>query len=152
MDKGDNMRSAVVWKSGMEFEGVADNHTVGMDAKAPLGKGAYCTPKELVALGLGGCTAMDVIALLKKHKQPPQAFRIDIEIESSTGGHPAVFTKAILTFNIEGAVDAEKLKEAVALSQTKYCGVSAMLSQAFPIEYVVVLNGEEIGTGKKGVM
>lgn len=141
------MKTAVIWKDGMALDGVVDNHVVSMDAKAPLGKNTGATPKEFVAMGLGGCTAMDVIALLKKHKQPPKTFRVDIEIQSSGNKHPIVFEKAILSFTVEGAVDAEKLNEAVKLSQTKYCGVSAMLSKSFPIEYRVVLNGEAIGTG-----
>lgn len=141
------MKTVVVWKDGMEFEGVAENHIVSMDAKTPIGKNAAATPKELVAMGLGGCTAMDVIALLKKYKQPPQTFRIDVEIVPSTGAHPIVFEKAILSFLVEGDVTAEKLIEAVQLSQTKYCGVSAMLSKSFPIEYRIILNGSEIGTG-----
>jgi putative redox protein len=141
------MKTSVVWKDGMEFDGVAEDHIVLMDAKAPIGKSAATTPKELVAMGLGGCTAMDVIALLKKYKQPPQAFRVDVDIVPSTGAHPIVFEKAILTFTVDGAIDSEKVIEAVKLSQTKYCGVSAMLSKSFPIEYRIILNGTEIGTG-----
>ncbi len=141
------MKTSVVWKDAMEFAGTAGGYVVPMDAKAPMGKDAGATPKELVALGLGGCTAMDVIALLKKHKQPPESFRVDVDIQPSSGGHPAVFAKASLTFNVEGAVDADKLNEAVALSQTRYCGVSAMLAKSFPIEYRVLLNGREVGSG-----
>lgn len=141
------MKTAVVWKDGMKFDGHVDHHVVSMDAKSPLGKDMGASPKELVAMGLGGCTAMDVIALLKKYKQPPTDFRVDVEIIPSTGSHPIVFEKAILTFVVDGAVDAEKINEAVNLSQTKYCGVSAMLSKAFPIEYQVILNGKEIGKG-----
>ncbi len=131
----------------MKFVGSVDDHLVPMDAKSPLGKDTGASPKELVAIGLGGCTAMDVIALLKKYKQPPANFRVDVEIVPSTGPHPIVFEKAILTFVVDGAVDAEKINEAVSLSLTKYCGVSAMLAKAFPIEYQVILNGKEIGKG-----
>lgn len=141
------MNAAIVWKDGMEFEGVVGHHKVPMDAKAPLGKETAATPKELVAMGLGGCTAMDVIALLKKHKQPPRNFRVDVDIQPTSGTHPVVFAKALLSFVVDGEVDADKLVEAVNLSQTKYCGVSAMLSKALPIEYRIVLNGNEIGTG-----
>ena len=141
------METTLVWKEGMEFAGAAGPHVVPMDAQAPIGKNRAATPKELVAMGLGGCTAMDVIALLKKYKQLPNLFRLIVEIETSTGKQPAVFEKAILTYDIEGSVEAEKLKEAVHLSQTKYCGVSAMLSKAFPIEYRIKLNGKEIGKG-----
>ena len=141
------MKTAVVWKDGMEFNGRVDDHIVAMDANSPIGKDKAPTPKELVAMGLGGCTAMDVIALLKKHKQRPRTFSVDIEIQPSTGAPPIVFEKAILNFIVEGEIEAGKLMEAVNLSQTKYCGVSAMLSKSFPIEYRIFLNGTEIGTG-----
>lgn len=141
------MKTTVVWKNGMEFTGTAGENAVLMDAKAPIGKDLGASPKELVAIGLGGCTAMDVIALLKKYKQPPTSLKVDLEIQPSASGYPAVFEKATLTFNVEGEVDADKLNEAVRLSQTKYCGVSAMLSKSFPIEYRVVLNQQEIGSG-----
>lgn len=90
---------------------------------------------------------MDVMALLKKYKQPPESFVINVDIQTSTGGHPAVFEKAMLKYIVSGNVEAQKLLEAVRLSQTKYCGVSAMLSSVFPIEYRVILNDEEVGTG-----
>ena len=141
------MKTTIKWKDGMQFEAIEGDHVVTMDAKTPIGKNTGATPKELVAMGMGGCTAMDVIALLKKYKQPPTSFQVDVEITPTTGAHPIVFEKSIVTFHVEGSVDAEKLNEAVLLSQTKYCGVSAMLSKAFPIEYRVILNGTEIGSG-----
>ncbi|MCM2281782.1 MAG: OsmC family protein [Bdellovibrionaceae bacterium] len=141
------MKSTVVWKEKMEFDGQVDGLTVPMDAKPPLGRQNGATPKELVALGIGGCTAMDVIALLKKHKQLPKSIRVDIDIQTSSGKYPAVFEKAVLTYIAEGEVDSEILKEAVHLSQSKYCGVSAMMTKAFPIEYRIILNEREIGTG-----
>lgn len=141
------MKASISWQGDMEFEGLVDNHTVAMDAKAPIGKSKAATPKELVALGLGGCTAMDIIALLRKYKQPPKKFSIDVEIQPSTGSHPIVFEKAILSFFVEGDIEAEKLMEAVHLSQSKFCGVSAMLSKALPIHYRVILNNLEVGTG-----
>lgn len=131
----------------MEFDGLVDAQAVRMDAKPPIGKGAGPTPKELVAMGLGGCTAMDVIALLKKYKQAPSEFRVEVEIQNSAGGPPAVFEKAWLRFIVSGEVEVGKLLEAVRLSQTKYCGVTAMLLKALPIDYVIVLNGVEIGSG-----
>ncbi len=141
------MKSVLTWKEGMRFDAVADNNTVVMDTKAPLGKGQGMTPKELVAAGLAGCTAMDVVALLKKHKQSYENFEVLVDITSSTGTPPYVFTEANLTFVLNGPVDKEVYLNAISLSQTKYCGVSAMLSKAFPIKYVVMLNNETIGSG-----
>lgn len=141
------IKSVVTWKEGMAFDAEAEGNRVRMDSKAPLGKASGPTPKELVAMGLGGCTAMDVIALLKKHKQTVESLTVDVDIETSQGGHPAVFTKALLTFRARGPVEPAILLEAVRKSQTLYCGVTAMLVKAHPVSYVVELNGENIGTG-----
>jgi putative redox protein len=140
------MKTAVVWKDGIAFDARAGDHSISLDTKPPMGKDSGPSPKELVAMGLGGCTAMDVIALLKKYKQTPSSFRVETEVQMSSGQHPIVFEKAVLSYVVEGDVEAAKLSEAIHLSQTKYCGVSAMLAKAFPIEYRVLLNGTEIVT------
>ena len=142
------MNSTVTWKDSMSFEGTAEGHSINLDAKSPLGHSSAITPKEAVAIGLAGCTAMDVIALLKKYKQLPQSFSIKTEITPSEGTYPVVFSSAVLTYTVTGEVEPDKLMEAVTLSQTKYCGVSAMLAKAFPIRYRVELNGTEIGAGQ----
>lgn len=142
------MKCTLHWNQQMNFTATSEQNSVAMDSNAPFGKGEAMTPKQLVAAGLAGCTAMDVIALLKKHKQDVQSFDIDVDIATSTGGHPAVFTKAVLTFLVTGNVEAQILNESVELSQTKYCGVSAMLSKALPIEYIVMLNGNKVGQGQ----
>lgn len=141
------MQVKMQWMDGMVFSGEAAGNLVPMDAKTPIGKGSAPTPKELVALGLGGCSAMDVIAYLKKFKQVPTSFAVDVDIETSTGKMPAVFNSALLTYSLEGPVESDKAIEAVHLSQTKFCGVSMMLSRSFPIRYRILLNGVEIGSG-----
>ncbi len=142
------MKAQLKWKEGMKFEATSEGNSLLMDAKAPIGTNTAMTPKELVAVGLGGCTAMDVIALLKKHKQAYQSLEVDVDIITSTSGQPVVFKSATLTFSATGEVERAILLDAVRLSQTKYCGVSAMLVKALPINYVVKLNGEQIGEGK----
>lgn len=122
-------------------------HTVELDANLPIGTDTALNPKQLLLSSLCGCTAMDVLSLLKKHKQALEAFEIVADAEMSASGHPKVFTKVHLSFLVAGLVDAEKLKESVRLSQTQYCGVSAMLSKATPISYSVVLNGADIASG-----
>ncbi|MGZ3774996.1 MAG: OsmC family protein [Pseudobdellovibrionaceae bacterium] len=141
------MKAVVNWKEGMEFSAESEGNIVTMDAKAPLGHHKGMTPKELVAAGLAGCTAMDVIALMKKHKQPCETFQVEVDI-SQTEGHPVVFKEVHLFFKVTGAVDPKILLDSIALSQTKYCGVSAMLSKVAPITYTAFVNGEEVGTGK----
>lgn len=141
------MKTTLNWKSGMKFDFTADGQMGQMDAKSPIGSSSAATPKELILAGLGGCTAMDVVALLKKHKQHLKEFTVDVDAEMSKGNYPTVFLKASITFSATGDVDSKVLMESVRLSQTKYCGVSAMLAKAFPISYQVLLNGEEIGRG-----
>lgn len=142
------MKAVLNWKSGMQFEAVSDGNTIITDAKAPLGKGSGMTPKEMVAAGTAGCTAIDVVAWLKKHKQDLKGLTIDTDVQTSTGVYPAVFTRMDLKFNATGEIDKNILIEAVRLSQTKYCGVSAMLSKAFPIYYEIYLNNEKVAEGQ----
>ena len=142
------MKTNVSWKSNMSFNGLCDQNSVAMDAKPPLGKAEGFTPKELVALGISGCTAMDVIALLKKYKQEVKKFDVDSEVVGTKGSYPEIFASVHLTFKAEGNIEKDKLIEAVQLSQTKYCGVSAMIAKATPITYDIILNNENIGSGK----
>ena len=142
------MKAVLNWKEGMLFDAQTGNNSVLMDAKSPLGKEQGMTPKELVAVGLGGCTAMDIVALMKKHKQTVTDFKIDVDVEPLTIKHPHTFAKADITFHLNGQIDSTIALESVRLSQTKFCGVSAMLSKAFPITYKVVVNGEPVGTGQ----
>lgn len=142
------MKANVQWIDGLSFNGSTPEHSLKLDAKAPLGKGSGLTPKELVALGMAGCTAMDVVSLLRKYRQPPDAFDVSIEVTPTKGHHPIVFEKAAILYSAKGIIDPEKLMEAVTLSQTEYCGVNAMLSKALPISYRVELNGKEIGSGE----
>lgn len=134
------MKSTVIWKEKMLFEGRVNGNAALMDAKPPQGNNSALSPKEMIVIGLGGCTAMDVIALMNKHKQAVEKFEISLDVEYPIGKHPHVFTAATLHFQLHGKIDSKILIEAVKLSQEKFCGVSAMLSKAFPIYYKIFLN------------
>lgn len=142
------MQLELQWKDLMAFEAKVGSNTVSMDTKAPIGRNTAANPKELVAAGLCGCTAMDVIALMRKYKQEVTHFSVKADISMTEKGHPIVFTAARLNFYLEGKVDPVKAVEAVQLSQTQYCGVSAMLVKAFPITWEVFVNGESVGSGQ----
>ena len=142
------MMALVKWNSKMSFQGESGGQTVALDAKAPLGEGRGFTPKELLAVGIAGCTAMDVIALLKKHRQVPDSFEVNAKTESVESGHPAIFRDVELTFIVKGNVEKDRLLESVKASQTKYCSVSAMVSKAVPIRYEVMLNDVHVGSGR----
>lgn len=142
------MKLQCTWTEKMKFSAEADSHLVEMDSKAPLGNDSALTPKQLLLASICGCTGMDVVALLKKYKQPLELFQIEAEADLTERKYPAVFKAVKLTFKITGQVDPAKVLEAVTLSQTKYCAVSAMVSKAVPISYVVELNGNNIGMGR----
>lgn len=141
------MKLKAVWSEKMRFTTEVDNHTVPMDTKPPIGDDTAITPKQMLVAAICGCTGMDVVALLKKYKQPLSKFEIEAEATVAEGPHPIVFKEVHLVFKIEGSLEKEKVLEAITLSQTKYCSVSAMLSKAFPINYTVQLNSEQIGAG-----
>lgn len=142
------MKVKCQWNEAMRFTATARELEVTMDAKRPIGADSALTPKELVVAGLCGCTAMDVAALMKKHQQKMTSFDVFAEVAMSREGtHPSVFEKAELIFVVKGEVDASRLVESVTLSQTKYCGVSAMLAKAMPITYAIELNGQRIHSG-----
>ncbi len=142
------MKITMDWTDGMALTVKSpEGHQIQIDAKSPIGKGSAMTPKELVLVGMGGCTAMDVLALLRKHKQPFESLNVEVDVETTKGVHPAVFTEGTIIFNVTGAVEHSILNEAVRLSQTQYCGVNAMLAKSFPMKYLVRLNNEEVGSG-----
>lgn len=142
------MKAAVKWKEKMEFVGEASGISVALDSKPPLGLGKGITPKEALLLGIAGCTAMDVVALMRKHKQELSRFEVSVDAGlTGPGKHPVVFDQVKLKFQMWGQVDSKKLMESVELSQTKYCGVSAMVSKAVHLGYEVFLNDSKIGEG-----
>ena len=141
------MKIKTVWAEKMRFTSEIENHMVSMDTKPPIGEDTAITPKQMLVAAICGCTGMDVVALLKKYHQPLSKFEIEAEATVTEGSHPIVFKMVQLVFKIEGTLEKEKVLEAITLSQTKYCSVSAMLSKAFPIQYTVQLNSEVIGTG-----
>lgn len=136
------------WNEKMKFVARSDGHEIEMDAKSPLGHDSAMTPKELLLSGVTGCTGMDVVALLKKYQQTVEEFSIQADADLIEGSHPAIFSKIQLTFKLKGKIDSEKAIEAVHLSQSKYCSVSAMISKAVPIYYTIEVNGTEIGYGQ----
>ena len=135
------------WQDKLTFNTELDEFNVSMDAKKPLGSDSAPTPKQLVLAAICGCTGMDVISLLKKYKQNTKAFEIEAQA-SPTDTHPISFKEVRLKYTLRGELDPEKVKEAVHLSQTKYCSVSAMISKAAPIVYEIYVNEEKIADGK----
>ena len=121
------MELRVSWHEGMRFVGVGpSNHAVVMDTDAVGGEGAGPRPVELMLMALGGCTGMDIVAILNKMRTPPKKFEILIEAEREKE-HPKAVRKVRLIYRAWG-VPKENLERAAQLSQERYCSVSHSLS------------------------
>jgi putative redox protein len=130
------MEVTLNWKGNMAFEGAADSgHIVRLDSgKAGGGEDSAARPMELIALGLAGCTAMDVVSILSKKQQDVKDFEIKVHLDQ-TNEYPKVFTRAVIEYLVTGKnIDEAAVLRAIGLSIEKYCPVHAMLSKAFPIE------------------
>ncbi len=87
------------------------------------------SPFESVVLAAGGCTAVDVVGILRKQREPVESFRIEIESQRAKGP-PAVLEKLHLTYVLRGPKKEENVRRAIELSQEKYCSVNIMLKRA----------------------
>jgi len=122
---------------GITFVGKADSgHWITMDGPEDFGgSGAAVRPKELLLIGLGGCTGSDVVTILQKKKVNVEGFEMNITSDVSDE-HPQVFTKINVEYVFYGKGIQEKdIERAIELSMTKYCSVTAMLSKAMPITH-----------------
>jgi putative redox protein len=133
---------------GLEFHVRAGDHQVILDAKAPTGKDHGPSPKEMLLAAVLGCTGMDVAGLIKKYKMEPDEFSL-IGEAIARDEHPKIFPRMDVIYRLKGKdLDAAKIQQAVELSMTKYCGVSAMVAEAAPIYYTIEINGEVTGKGQ----
>jgi putative redox protein len=107
------------------------------------GEGRGMRPMELLLAAMASCSAMDVVAILKKQREPLEDLRIEIQGERADGV-PAPFTRVKLIFIARGAVDEHKLQRAVSLSVEKYCSVRATMSHHVDVHFEARL---ERGTG-----
>jgi putative redox protein len=110
----------------MKFEGVGGSgHVVTVDAGPDAGGAdAAARPMEVLLIGLMGCTAMDVVSILKKKRQDVQDFKIFATFERSPE-HPKKYTRIQLEYVAYGDVDLKALERAAELSETTYCGAIA---------------------------
>jgi putative redox protein len=126
-------KTAVVKQlQGVTFFGRTDsNHWVAMDGPKEFGgSDAGTRPKELVLVALGGCTASDVAAILKKKRAPVDNVEVRLTAEVADE-HPQVFTRIHVEYVFYGTgIKADDVERAIELSETKYCSVSAMLRPA----------------------
>jgi putative redox protein len=139
------MKATARWKEKMVFTGLPDSgFAVQMDSDDYFGGTQQgVRPMEMIALGLAGCTGMDVLSILLKKRQKVNQFEVHVNAPRSPE-HPKVFTSARITFRVSGQnVDEAAVLRSIELSMTKYCPVQAMLAPAVPMELHYEIYEEE---------
>jgi len=140
------VEAKVIWKGGLKLDGTADTgfHVPISADLAVGGDGQGFKPMELIATGLAGCTALDVISILRKKRQDVTDFEVRVHARRSPE-HPKVFIQALIEYFVTGhGVDEAALVRSIELSATRYCPAQAMFNGVFPIElkYHIFEEGE----------
>ena len=131
------MKATIKWTGDASFSGEADSgHTVVMDGAPEFGgRNQGHRPMELVLIGMGGCTAFDVVSILRKSRQDVSDCVAEIEAERADT-IPKVFTRIHVHFIVSGrGLDPNKVARAVELSGNKYCSASRMLAKTAHITH-----------------
>ena len=122
---------------------------VQMDAAESIGgSNMGARPMELLLMGLGGCTAIDMVLILKKQRQIVEDFQIRLTGErvKIEGTEKSPFREINIQFELKGQIDPEKANKAIVLSMEKYCSATAQLESSAKITHSLVINGEIISS------
>ncbi len=136
------MEANVIWKNKLSFTSTGKNGvTIPLSADPSVGgDNDGFEPMELVAIGLAGCTAMDVISILQKKRQEVTGFEVQVQAERATE-FPKVFTNITIEYIVTvHNVDLVAVERSIELSTTKYCPVQAMLRKACSIDHKYSIN------------
>lgn len=134
------MLSSAQWKTDLKFDGTSESgHLLHLDGDSAHVAGA--SPMELVLMALCGCTAIDVVTILKKKREPLTGLTVSA-VATKAEEPPKVFTHVKLTYRVAGKVSRKAAEDAVRLSETKYCSVAAMVSKTAQIEYTIEFASE----------
>lgn len=105
-------------------------------------KGA--SPMELLLMGVGGCSAIDVVSILNKQRQEVTSYRMEVEGSRKEVREAKPFEAVHVTIYLEGKIDEAKAVRAAELSFEKYCSVSITMEATVKITYSIVLNGKAL--------
>ena len=125
------MKARIKWKNGMSFLGESDSgHAVLMDGPPEAGgRNLGPRPMEILLMGTGGCTAFDVMLILKKSRQAVSDCVVEIEAQRAAQD-PKVFTHIHFHFILTGKnLQPQQIERAISLSAEKYCSASIMLGK-----------------------
>ena len=131
------MKARVKWLDGRAFVGESGSgHAVVMDGAPDAGgRNIGVRPMEMLLLGLGGCTAFDVVMILEKSREKITACEVELEAERATED-PKVFTHVKMTYRLRGKnLKPAAVERAINLSTEKYCSASIMFGKTAKIEH-----------------
>jgi putative redox protein len=124
------------WTDKDRFIGTASSgHAIVIDAGSEK---TAPSPVELVLMALCSCTAVDVVSILRKKREPFTSVEVDAESERAPEP-PKVFTKIRMVYRVGGSVSRKAVEDAIRLSMEKYCSVEAMLKKTAEVTYVIEL-------------
>jgi putative redox protein len=129
------MEAKINWKGNLSFDGQADSgYSLPLGASSAVGgESDGFRPMELFAIGLAGCTGMDVISILSKKRQDVTDFEVQVHAERAEE-HPKVFTRATIEYFVSGhGVKEDAVTRSIQLSAERYCPAQAMLGEIIPI-------------------
>ena len=135
------MKARIKWIQDVMFLGESGSgHSVVMDGAPDAGgRNLGFRPMEMLLLGLGGCSAFDVMLILKRGREAVTDCVVDIDAERATTD-PKVFTKIVMHYTVTGqGLDRKKVERAVQLSAEKYCSASAIMSKTAEITHTITL-------------
>ena len=145
------MNAKVDWKGRMSFTGSADSgFEVQLGSNPEVGgDNDGFRPMELMAISLAGCTAMDVISILKKKRQEISDFQVKVETERAVQ-HPKVFTSAVIEYHVTGkGISESAVSRAMELSADTYCPAQAMIGKIIPLSLkYFIYEGEKLSDAK----
>jgi putative redox protein len=128
------IEASVNWADNERYVGTATSrHAIVLDTAKEKSANS---PMELVLIALCGCTASDVVGILRKKREKFTGLEVRAAGERADG-YPAVYTSIHLTYLVRGEVSKKSMEDAVKLSKEKYCSVSAMLEKTAKITYTI---------------
>ncbi|MEJ7769550.1 MAG: OsmC family protein [Chitinophagaceae bacterium] len=109
----------------------ANGHVVRLDTSLETGGNNFgVRPMQMLLMGLGGCSAIDIVSILKKQRQAIEGFNMKIEGEREKGKEPSLWEDVTIVFELRGNIDPAKARRACELSMEKYCSVAETLRKA----------------------
>ncbi len=129
------MKGKIKWLTNLQFEAETENgHKFKMDApKKAHGDDTAPTPMQYLLLATAGCTAFDVVSILKKKKQNIENFEVEVSAKRADT-HPKVFEEMEIVYKVYGKnISPKAVEQAIKLSKEKYCSASIMIGKTAKI-------------------